>query len=377
MKIYGNNRSYFFSDVSDEAFTDLYKVEGLRGIYIASQVKESPKSGAIGPEHLASVITYDHGSTWNPIKAPTVDNDGFPIPCQDDCSLHLSQKFSQLYPATRSVIIMSSKSAPGIIIATGVIGKSLKGHPGVFVSRDAGLTWKQVLKDYYFFNMGDHGGVLVAVKYFKSRGETRDILYSTDEGETWHTHKFNEDMLRVYGLMTEPGENTTVFTMFGSGSDRHQWLIVKVDLRKVFERDCTEDDFKFWSPSSTEQPTMACVLGRKETYQRRAARANCYTGTNYDRPVKLDICQCDAKDYECDRGFFKSTLPYHCIRYKPSEFDPYAIPESCKPGSFYNRTKGYRKIEDDDCSGGLARNYEPDEVIMHLFKGFFHLLMLI
>lgn len=85
-------------------------------------------------------------------------------------------------------------------MATGVMGNSLKGHPALYVSRDAGLNWKQVLKDYYFFNMGDHGGVLVAVKYFKSRGETREISYSIDEGRTWQTYKFNQDMLRVYGL---------------------------------------------------------------------------------------------------------------------------------------------------------------------------------
>lgn len=83
---------------------------------------------------------------------------------------------------------MNSKSSPGVIMATGVIGKSLKGHPGVFLSRDAGLTWKQVLKDYHFFNHGDHGGILVAVKYFKTRGETREILYSTDDGEKWSSY---------------------------------------------------------------------------------------------------------------------------------------------------------------------------------------------
>ena len=190
--------------MADEAFADLYKVEGLRGIYIASQVKGTPKSGSIGPEHLVSLITFDHGATWNNIKPPTANHEGFYIHCTKDCSLHLSQRLSQLYPVTRSVSIMSSKSAPGIIMATGVIGPNLKGHPALYVSRDAGLTWKQVLKDYYFFNMGDHGGILVAVKYFKSRGETRDISYSIDEGETWQSYEFNEKMLRVYGLMTEP-----------------------------------------------------------------------------------------------------------------------------------------------------------------------------
>lgn len=356
-------RMYFHSDVADEAFTDLYKVEGLRGIYIASQVKDNPKSGSIGPEHLISLITFDHGATWNSIKAPKANHENFYIHCPKDCSLHLSQRFSQLYPVTRSVTIMSSKSAPGIIMATGVIGPSLKGHPALYVSRDAGLTWKQVLKDYFFFNMGDHGGLLVAVKYFKSRGETRDISYSTDEGETWQSYVFHEKMLRVYGLMTEPGENTTVFTMFGSDSGQHQWLIIKVDLRNVFERDCTEDDYKFWSPASEEHPLMSCVLGLKETYQRRALRANCYTGVNYTRSVRPEICPCDANDYECDYGFTRAGNPFHCIRNSSvADHDPYAVPAICKSGEFYNRTKGYVKISDDDCKGGYARNFEPDEI---------------
>lgn len=239
------------SDVADESFSELYKVEGLRGIYIASQVQGTPKLSTIGPEHLLSLMTYDHGVTWSRIKAPESSHKGYYNQCNPEtCSLHLSQKFSQLYPVSRTASIMSSKSAPGIIMATGYIGTSLKGHPALYVSRDAGLTWKQVLQDYYFFNMGDHGGVLVAVKYFKTRGETRDISYSVDEGETWQSLEFNEKMLRVYGLMTEPGENTTIFTMFGSGSGQHQWLIIKVDLMKVFSRNCTDDDYKFWSPAA-------------------------------------------------------------------------------------------------------------------------------
>jgi hypothetical protein len=77
-----------------------------------------------------------------------------------------------------------------------------KGHPGVFVSADAGLSWHQVLKGSYWYTMGDHGGVLVAVKMFRADAATKELLYSTDEGETWNTHQFIDEPMRVYGLIT-------------------------------------------------------------------------------------------------------------------------------------------------------------------------------
>jgi hypothetical protein len=162
------------SDVVDEPFADLTKVQGLRGIYIASQITLSAGLNRVGPEHISTFITFDRGVEWRPLEAPMFDDEGQRIVClrvsfhsnclllvfisskklfifpmftcfqAGNCSLHLSQRFSQLYPVTRSVPILTTKSAPGIIIAMGTVGASLKGHPGVFLSRDAGLTWRQV-----------------------------------------------------------------------------------------------------------------------------------------------------------------------------------------------------------------------------------------
>lgn len=131
---------------------------------------------------------------------------------------------SQLYPINRTAPIMTSASAVGMIVATGVIGTSLKGtlgaqsllsveslifqtpsdpgHPGLYVSSDAGLTWHQALKGSYWYAMGDHGGVIVAVKMFRADASTKELLYSTDEGETWNTHQFIDEPMRVYGLIT-------------------------------------------------------------------------------------------------------------------------------------------------------------------------------
>lgn len=75
---------------------------------------------------------------------------------------------------------------------------------------------------------------MAAVKYFKSTGETEELLYSTDEGEKWSSLKFVNQTIRVYNLMTEPGENTTWFTVFGSKIDKHGWMIINVDLKNAF-----------------------------------------------------------------------------------------------------------------------------------------------
>ena len=79
---------------------------------------------------------------------------------------------------------------------------------------------------------GDHGGILVAAKYYKTEGATNELLYSTNEGIDWKPLKFYEKLLKVYGLLTEPGENSTTFTVFGTehGGSSVNWIIVTVSL---------------------------------------------------------------------------------------------------------------------------------------------------
>ncbi|XP_046384175.1 sortilin-related receptor-like isoform X2 [Ischnura elegans] len=351
----------WLSGVTDKSFADFHKVDGLREIYIASQISSISVTG-VRPEHLTTVITFDMGGKWRPLKPPKVDNEGQPINCSmaDGCSLHLFQRFNQLYPMTHSVPILSSKSAPGLIMATGTIGKSLKGQPSVFLSRDAGLTWHQLLKGHNFFHFGDHGGVLVAVRYSKFLGRTRELMYSTDEGETWNSFEFYIDDIRIYGLITEPGKNTTTFTMIGSVKGHHQWHIIKVDLRNAFSYPCTKDDYKYWSPSGEDGPKMSCLLGKKEVFLRRISNSTCYNGRELDRPVKTENCECDAEDFQCDDGFERDLEFHQCIRIRSLSFDPYAVPASCHPGQMYNRTKGYVKIPGDGCEGGYEIRFLPD-----------------
>ncbi|XP_071524036.1 sortilin-related receptor-like isoform X2 [Panulirus ornatus] len=354
--------SSWISEVADETFADLHPVEGVRGVFIASQLMANftASSGNLGLEHLTSYITFDQGAQWKPLQPPRVDVDGNFIDCEraNGCSLHVSQELSHLYPAAHTMPILSKKSAPGLILATGTIGNSLKGHTSLYLSADAGINWYQVLRGNYLYTFGDHGGIIVGVQLYHAQNETAEIQYSTDEGRTWKAYTFYSEGLRIYGLMTEPGENTTVFTLFGSKAGKHQWIIIQVDMKPVFQRSCTKDDYKTWSPSYGRGGRM-CLLGRKQVYERRIPHTNCFSGVNYDRPISVENCPCDREDFECDFGFIDDMGSQKCLKDPGDTINPYDVPLTCKPGHFYNRTKGYRQIPGDTCEGGREYQYNP------------------
>ena len=176
--------------LGDQPFADVYKIQGLRGIYVASQIiniADPTTISRIEPKNLKSLITFDQGAIWTPIKGmmiifiwwrkklfftsfffllsilgPKTDEEGRNFTeCVGSpvyrCNLHLSQQLSSKFPSTRSIPITSSKSAIGIVMGSGNMGQTLKQKNNVFVSADAGLSWHQVLKGSYYFNLGKNG----------------------------------------------------------------------------------------------------------------------------------------------------------------------------------------------------------------------------
>nr|XP_023026700.1 sortilin-related receptor-like [Leptinotarsa decemlineata] len=353
-------------DVSNESFVDVYKVKGLNGIYIASQQIQQPDDNFLNSGNLRSLITFDNGISWRPIVAPQTNQRGASTGCvlSQNCSLHLTQKLNELSPVARTMSILSSKAAPGVILATGVMGNNLEGQHDVYISVDAGLTWRQTLKGSHLYRIGDHGGILVAVEYFEDEA-IRVIKYSTDEGTHWKEIIFQHDHMNLHELSSATDEST-IFTMFGSLPDKQEWMIVTVDLKMVFNRTCSKNDFTVWFPRQRTESSsyyIPCVLGQQTTYERKIPLANCLHGLSYVRNISKQTCNCDIDDFECDAGFSSAGIPLLCFLTKPLDsYNPYKTPPDCKPGQFYNRTRGYRKIAGDFCSGGFEKLYLPDKV---------------
>ncbi|CAG0913244.1 unnamed protein product [Notodromas monacha] len=386
---------------------DLHKVNGLEGVYIANRIKPGIRSRNVTsrfPQNFSkymnllpfkiadiqTVITHDKGGEWTPLIAPKFDADGLPLHCslEQNCSLHVGQPRSYIL----STYLLSRESAVGLVMGTGVLGDSMKGgfrDPSSFawtnalnqmsklstyLSADGGVSWHQVLKGSYLYNIGDHGSVIVAVESHRS-GETDKLYYSLDEGATWEAYYFYETPVNVYQLLIEPGENTTIFTMYASLRNAHEWLMIGVDFQTVFEKNCTEADYREWSPYDLRKSGRGCLMGQKTVYQRRIPRTKCYNGLSYTRPNRTEVCLCERSDHECDFGFrvapggsqglqdsLWSAPCLEDISDPANRVNVYKIPDNCPPGSFYNRTRGYRKIPGDVCEGGMGRLYEPERV---------------
>jgi len=333
---------------ANEPFADFHRVEGLQGVYIATLI-----NGSMNEENMRSVITFDKGGTWEFLQAPAFTGYGEKINCElaQGCSLHLAQRLSQLLNLQlRRMPILSKESAPGLIIATGSVGKNLASKTNVYISSSAGARWREALPGPHYYTWGDHGGIIMAI----AQGmETNELKYSTNEGETWKTFIFSESPVFVYGLLTEPGEKSTVFTIFGSNKENvHNWLILQVNATDALGVPCTENDYKLWSPS--DERGNECLLGHKTVFKRRTPHATCFNGEDFDRPVVVSNCSCTREDYECDFGFKMSEDLFLEVCVPDPEFSgkSYSPPVPCPVGSTYRRTRGYRKISGDTCSGG-------------------------
>ncbi|KAI9460351.1 hypothetical protein F5148DRAFT_260643 [Russula earlei] len=138
--------------------------------------------GRNAPKQLKTLITFDDGSSWSPLRPPAEDSEGHRISCNpsdtENCSLHLH---SVTIPHNFGRIF--SSPAPGFVMGVGSIGPILRPYEesDTFLSTDAGVTWTMVRREAHKYEFGDQGGIIVAV----NDEETVDFVsYSTDLGKT-------------------------------------------------------------------------------------------------------------------------------------------------------------------------------------------------
>lgn len=185
-----SNGTYFVEALrdthrSDAGYVDFEDLVNIEGVGIANYIQNAREidGGSTTNPKLKTVMTYDDGSSWAPIKPPTRDMHSRPYACDvsdiNKCSLHL-HSVSEAHNFGR----VFSSTAPGFVLGVGSVSESLLeyGASDTYFSRDAGATWKQVRHGAHKYEFGDQGNVMIIMN---DEEPDHFIRYSIDSGESW------------------------------------------------------------------------------------------------------------------------------------------------------------------------------------------------
>ncbi|KAK2467352.1 hypothetical protein APHAL10511_000587 [Amanita phalloides] len=341
----------------ERGYVDFEKVIGLDGIALVNVVSNAGEATVTGKKQLQTRITHNDGSTWKPLSPPKVDSFGRKYDCDDtSCALHIHGYTERIDPRAT----YSSPSIVGLLMAVGNVGKSLAPYKesDTFLSRDAGFTWEEVHKDAHLWEFGDSGSLLVMAN---DEEATDHVLFSKDEGLTWHEYQFTKEKVRVRAIVTVQMDTSRRFILIGNyPRSPSTSVVVHLDFTALTSTRCKvsienpgHDDFELWSPSEVRQEV--CLFGRKVDYHRRKRDTDCVVG---DQPKAaerfVENCACVAADFECEYNFVKNSKD-ECVPVPGST--PLPSDDSCSNGEdyWYERTP-YRKIPISSCEGGDRRH---------------------
>uniref|UniRef100_A0A3Q3MYC9 Sortilin related VPS10 domain containing receptor 3b n=1 Tax=Mastacembelus armatus TaxID=205130 RepID=A0A3Q3MYC9_9TELE len=308
---------------------DFYKVEGINGMYLANKLVD---------EHIKTFITYNKGQTWALLPAPATDYVLYWNPMTEN-------------PYT-SGPITSKKSVPGVIVATGNIGTELSStHLGMFITSDAGNSWRQIFDEEHNIWFLDNGGALLAVLHAAT--PIRHLWISLDEGKKWDRHSFSLAPLYVDGVLMEPESDNHIITFFGHFSHRSEWQLIKIDYKGLFSRRCMDGDYQTWHLHNKGE---LCVMGEKQIFMKRRPGNRCMLAQDYSRIYSSEPCLCTAYDFECDYGWERQADG----KCSPAFwFNPNGAAKSCSTSQSFLNSTGYRKVLANNCKEGGRNVYSP------------------
>ncbi|KAL1790303.1 VPS10 domain-containing receptor 2 [Sigmodon hispidus] len=327
---------------------DILEVRGVKGVFLANQKVDGK---------VTTLITYNKGRDWDYLRPPSTDMNGKPTNCQlPDCHLHLHLRWADNPYVSGTV--HTKDTAPGLIMGAGNLGSQLVEYKEeMYITSDCGHTWRQVFEEEHHVLYLDHGGVIAAIK--DTSIPLKILKFSVDEGHTWSIHNFTSTSVFVDGLLSEPGDETLVMTVFGHISFRSDWELVKVDFRPSFPRQCGEDDYSSWDLADLQGDH--CIMGQQRSYRKRKSTSWCVKGRSFTSALTSRVCKCRDSDFLCDYGFERSSSSESPANKCSANFwfNPLSPPDDCVLGQTYTSSLGYRKVVSNVCEGGVDLQQSP------------------
>ena len=305
-------------DISGEGHgtTDYRDIHFLKGTsilrktfsYIEGDGKHDKNYGFRSKE--ITKISVDNGNTWNFLKIVDPDNEN-----KYSCNIADVER-CHLIPYMFSEFEMDP--TPGILLMTGSVSDDPNPdffEQSTFLSRDGGISWRQVFNFPTATATGDYGNIIIAVPFDPNQDNdpVSEFYYSLDQGLSWQEYELEESMTPMEVLTVTKDGSGYNFIISGISLDKtdrphapfESTLVYSIDFSDAFNgKVCKESDMEEWFVNKGQ-----CVSGSKYSYKRRKQDSECLVKKLYeDLTWKEEICdKCTEADYECSFEFTKDS----------------------------------------------------------------------
>lgn len=344
-----SNGTYFIENIpytnrNDLGHVDFEKITGIQGVYLVNIVENGADVEKKGDEkRIVSKITFDDGRTFDDIHS---DNDTVHLHSQTELD-NIGRVFSS--------------PAPGLLMGNGNTGQSLGEFKdsNLYVSDNAGLTWKKALDGPHKYEFGDSGSVLMAIRD-SSDEDIKEFFYSLDHGDNWESVELPDGLSIKPGLLMTTQDSTSLKFLLVGEKDR-EFHVIAVDFDGLDKRTCGDKDKESWHARVDSDGKPTCIMGHRQTYSRREKAADCFIKNEFKDPVpEIEDCECSDEDFECDYNFQRNPDD----RSECRKVGPIARPEgSCKddPEATFMGSSGWRLIPGNTCKRGDGK--QKDELV--------------
>ncbi|KFA78131.1 hypothetical protein S40288_01373 [Stachybotrys chartarum IBT 40288] len=322
-----------YTNRNDRGHVDFEKISGIQGIFLVNSVENGADVDKSGDDKkVVTQITFDDGRTFESIKAG-----------DDAIHLHSVTEFDNIGR-------IYSSPAPGLIMGNGNTGKYLGKFEdaNLYISDDAGVTWRQALKGPHKYEFGDSGSILMAVQD-STHADIGEFSYSLDHGESWKKMSFPKDLtIHPEFLTTTQDSTSSKFLLLGVKDGTYH--LIAVDFNELMSRTCEDKDMEDWHARVDEDGNPTCLMGHKQSYRRRKKSADCFVRSQFKDPVlKTENCDCTDSDFECDYNFQRDPEDPSVCKEAGPIIDPDGTCNKKQEGTFLG-SSGWRLIPGNTCN---------------------------
>ncbi|KAJ4137573.1 vacuolar protein sorting/targeting protein PEP1 [Fusarium equiseti] len=332
-----SNGTYFTENVpytnrNVKGNVDFEKISGIQGVFLVNTVENGKDVDEKGVKKLVvTQITFDDGRTFAPVKAG-----------EDRIHLHSMTDIDNIGR-------IFSSPAPGLVMGNGNTGAALGefASSNLYISDNAGVTWKKALEGPHKYEFGDTGSILVAVRD-SLKEDVDKVSYSLDYGENWESVPL-PDGLKVRPVILTTTQDSTSLKFLLVGEKDRAFHMIAINFEGMDKRQCESKDMESWYARVDDKGEATCIMGHKQTYNRRKKSADCFLKADFRDPEPvIENCECTDADFECDYNFQRDPEDNKVCK----KVGPIPIPDgSCKgKEETFKGSSGWRLIPGNTCT---------------------------